>query len=205
MIRKFLFIVSLSLGLVACKQVKVSTTDTSKGVIEEHAMVVSAHPLASQVGVEILKKGGNAIDAAVAVQYALAVVYPVAGNIGGGGFMVVRKANGEVFTLDYREKAPKQSDRDMYLDEEGNADSDLSRSGHLAAGVPGSVAGMFAAHEKLGKLPMEALIQPSIDLAARGFLLTKKEAAGINNHRERLEKYSTQPSIFTSKRNLGGR
>lgn len=199
MTRKFLFIVSLCMGLVACKQVKVSTTDTSKGVIEENAMVVSAHPLASQVGVEILKKGGNAIDAAIAVQYALAVVYPVAGNIGGGGFMVVRKANGEVFTLDYREKAPKQADRDMYLDEEGNADSDLSRSGHLAAGVPGSVAGMFAAHEKLGKLPMADLIQPSIDLAAKGFLLTEKEATGINNHRERLEKYSTQASIFTSK------
>ena len=99
---------TLILGAVACKQVRVSNLENSKGVIEEHAMVVSAHPLATQVGVDILQKGGNAIDAAIAVQYALAVVYPAAGNIGGGGFMVIRKANGEVFTLDYREKLLKR-------------------------------------------------------------------------------------------------
>ncbi|MEL6251709.1 MAG: gamma-glutamyltransferase [Bacteroidota bacterium] len=162
-------------------------------------MVVSAHPLASKVGVDIMKKGGNAIDAAIAVQYALAVVYPTAGNIGGGGFMVIRKADREVNTLDYREKAPAAAHRDMYLDGNGDVIADLSWLGHLAAGVPGSVNGMFKAHEKYGSLPMEELIQPSIDLAANGFELTEKEAKGLNWVKERFAKYNTQPGLFEGK------
>ncbi|MEM8901637.1 MAG: gamma-glutamyltransferase, partial [Bacteroidota bacterium] len=133
---------------------------TEEGVIADQAMVVSAHPLASAAGVEILEAGGNAVDAAIAVQYALAVVYPVAGNIGGGGFMVIREADGSLHNLDYREKAPAAATRDMYLDENGDAVSEMSRQGHLASGVPGAVAGMFEAHKKLGSLPMEKLLEP---------------------------------------------
>ncbi|MEO0333933.1 MAG: gamma-glutamyltransferase, partial [Bacteroidota bacterium] len=116
-------------------------------------MVVSAHPLASEVGAEILKQGGNAVDAAIAVQFALAVVYPAAGNIGGGGFMVIREAEGLTNTLDYREKAPLAATRDMYLDENDEVIKGASRLGHLASGVPGSVDGMVKAHERYGSLP----------------------------------------------------
>jgi len=168
-------------------------------VLADSAMVVSAHPLATQVGVDILKQGGNAVDAAVAVQFALAVVYPAAGNIGGGGFIVVRHNTGEVHTLDFREKAPAAATRDMYLDEAGDAVAEMSRQGHLAAGVPGSVAGMFAAHDSLGTMPMEKLLQPAIDLAQNGFVLTEREAAGTNSHLERLATYSTLPNVYTTK------
>ena len=133
----------------------------SKKLIAEKAMVVSAHPLASEAGSEILKKGGNAVDAMVAVHFALAVVYPKAGNIGGGGFMVYRDKNGNASTLDFREKAPLEANRNMYLDKSGNAIDSLSRFGHLAVGVPGSVAGMYEAHKKHGQLPWSKLIEPA--------------------------------------------
>ena len=164
--------------------------DPLVGVIADSAMVVSAHPLASQVGVDILRQGGNAVDAAIGVQFALAVVFPVAGNIGGGGFMVIREAEGLTDCLDYREKAPLAAGRDMYLDDEGNVIEDLSTRGHLAAGVPGSVDGMFRAHEKYGSLPMEQLIQPAIDLAANGFVLTEKEADNLNGNQENFTQYN---------------
>ncbi len=173
--------------------------DPVVGVIADSAMVVSAHPLASQVGVDILKQGGNAVDAAIAVQYALAVVFPVAGNIGGGGFMVIREAAGRVDCLDYREKAPLAAGRDMYLDEDQNVIEDLSTRGHLASGVPGSVDGMFKAHEKYGSLPMEQLIQPAIDLAAQGFTLTEKEANNLNRSREAFIEYNTESPDFLLK------
>jgi len=138
--------------------------------------VVSAHPLASMVGLSILKKGGNAIDAAIATQLALAVVYPGAGNIGGGGFMVAHLENGQNITLDYREKAPAKASRDMYLDSAGNPLLNLSQDGHLAAGVPGTVAGLFASM-KYAKLPFKTLIQPAIELAEKGFSLKATQAA----------------------------
>ena len=192
--------------LTACQMVPSGTPKDSDtfnisptGVTGEKAMVVSAHPLASQVGADILAKGGNAVDAAIAVQFALAVVYPGAGNIGGGGFMVVRENDGSLHSLDYREKAPAAAHRDMYLDKNGNAVAAWSRSGHLAAGVPGSVAGMFAAHKKLGKLPMAELIQPSIDLAAKGFPLTEKEANKFNRVRDSIAKYSTLPNPLSQR------
>ena len=166
-------------------------TKNSKGVIAKKGMVVSAHPLASAVGVEILKSGGNAVDAAIAVQFALAVVHPSAGNIGGGGFMVIREKDGKVKTLDYREAAPASGHKDMYLDENGDVIENLSLRGHLAAGVPGSVAGMVEAYNKYGSLPWEKLVQPAIDLALNGFELTEKEANGLNNNRDDFEKYST--------------
>lgn len=150
------------------------------GLITDSAMVVSAHPLASRVGTHILRKGGNAVDAAIATQFALAVVYPSAGNIGGGGFMVFRKRDGSAETLDYREKAPAASTSSMYLDSAGNVIPSLSEGGHLASGVPGTVAGLEAAFKKHGTLPWNELIQPAIDLALRGFILTENEAHGLN-------------------------
>lgn len=116
-------------------------------------MVVSAHPLASQVGLEILRNGGNAIDAAIGVHFALAVVYPGAGNIGGGGFLVFRNKDGAYFSLDYREKAPALADRDMYLDDSLNVDNQKSRLGHLAAGVPGAIDGMATVYERFASKP----------------------------------------------------
>ena len=146
----------------------------------KHAMVVSAHPLASEIGLQIIKNGGNAVDAAVAVQFALAVVYPSAGNIGGGGFFVYRSNGGECITLDFREKAPLNAQRDMYLDTLGNVVDNLSLIGHLAVGVPGTVDGMVTIHEKYGRLSWEKVIQPSIDLANNGFVLTEKQARNLN-------------------------
>ncbi len=150
------------------------------GLVADSAMVVSAHPLASQVGVDIMRKGGNAVDAAIATQFALAVVYPSAGNIGGGGFMVYRKHDGSIATLDYREKAPGAASRNMYLDSAGNVIDSLSQDGHLSCGVPGSVAGMVEAHAKYGKLPWKDLVEPAIALALNGFVLTAREARGLN-------------------------
>ncbi|MFA6276854.1 MAG: gamma-glutamyltransferase [Pedobacter sp.] len=145
-----------------------------------NGMVVSANEVASEVGVEILKKGGNAVDAAVAVQFALAVVYPNAGNIGGGGFMVYRSAKGEINSLDFREKAGANAGRDMYLDAAGNPIVDKSLHGQLAAGVPGSVAGMAEAHQKYGHLKWEDLIAPAIHLAQDGFKLSARQARELN-------------------------
>lgn len=159
------------------------------------AAVVSAHPLASKVGVTIMKKGGNAFDAAIATQLALAVVYPGAGNIGGGGFMVAVTTKGEQVALDYREKAPGSASRDMYIDKDGNAQTELSQNGHLSSGVPGTVAGLFSAHA-YAKLPFKQLIQPAIDLAEKGFVLTAAEARNLNNTMGEFIHYSTRPSAF---------
>ena len=148
------------------------------------AAVVSARKEASKAGKDILAQGGNAFDAAVATSFALTVVYPQAGNITGGGFMVYRMADGRVGSLDYRETAPARANRDMYLDEEGNAQSQLSRVGGLAVGVPGAVAGIKAMHEKWGSLPWETLVQPAIDLAQNGYIVTTKEARNLNKNRE---------------------
>src|SRR5690606_2575437 len=142
----------------------------------ENAAVVTAHAEASRVGLEILKKGGNAVDAAVAVKFALAVVYPNAGNIGGGGFMVYRGNNGEYSALDFRETAPGAAHRDMYLDEKGEPITQLSLRGHLSAGVPGSVDGMVQAHAKYGSMAWAELVQPAIELAKNGFAITEMQA-----------------------------
>ncbi len=164
----------------------------SQAPVADKAMVVSAHPLASEVGAKIMKEGGNAYDAAISVQFALAVVYPVAGNIGGGGFLVYRHHTGEVGTLDYREKAPMASTRDMYLDENEEADPKKSRLGHLAAGVPGTVDGMVNMHKKLASLPWEKLVQPAIDLARKGFVLTEIHAKRLNNSFELFSQVNAQ-------------
>jgi gamma-glutamyltranspeptidase/glutathione hydrolase len=145
-----------------------------------NGMVVCATPEASQVGLDILKKGGNAVDAAVAVQFALAVTHPQAGNIGGGGFMVYRSADGKSNTLDFREKAPAAASRNMFLDSAGNVIKDMSLATHQASGVPGSVDGMSEAYHKYGHLKWAALVQPAIDLARNGFKISKKLAADLN-------------------------
>jgi gamma-glutamyltranspeptidase/glutathione hydrolase len=163
-----------------------------------HAAVSSAHPLASMVGAAIMKDGGNAFDAAIATQFSLAVVFPGAGNIGGGGFMLSRKANGEMIGIDYREAAPKLAHRDMYLDENGNAIASKSREGALASGIPGSVAGMISMHA-YAKLPLTTLIEPAIELAEYGYVITEKEAKGLNSEKANFLKNSAGPSAFTSK------
>ena len=165
----------------------------------KNGVVVTAHPEASKVGVEILKKGGNAIDASVAVQFALAVVYPNAGNIGGGGFLVYRDAKGKTDALDYREKAPLKASEDMYWDKNGNAITDLSLYGQFAAGVPGTVDGMVKAHEKYGKLNWKELVQPAINLAQKGFKITKQQASELTNKHNDFVKYNSKTNALTSK------
>ena len=158
--------------------------------LARYAMVVSAHPEASKIGTLILQRGGNAYDAAVAVQFALAVALPVAGNIGGGGFLLYRDRNGSAGSLDFRETAPAGATRDMYLDKQGNVVAGLSTAGPLAVGTPGTVAGMATLHKQLGKLSWPALVQPAVALAARGFPLTLKEAAGLNRTRADFQQHN---------------
>src|SRR5664279_5472107 len=152
--------------------------------------VVSAHPLASRVGLQVLKSGGNAIDAAIATQLALAVVYPGAGNIGGGGFMIAHLANGKNLALDFREKAPGSASRDMYLDSAGQVRTSLSQNGTLSSGVPGTIAGIFE-ELKYARLPFKKLIQPAIDLAQNGFCISAAEARGLNAYQSSFKKYNT--------------
>ncbi len=165
----------------------------------KNGVVVTAHPEASKVGIDILKKGGNAIDASIAVQFALAVVYPNAGNIGGGGFLVYRDAKGNTDALDFREKAPLNAKEDMYWGKDGNAITDLSLYGQLAAGVPGTVDGMVKAHEKYGKLSWKELVQPSIDLAEKGFPITKQQAGELTKKHLDFEKYNKIANAFISR------
>lgn len=160
-------------------------------------MVVSADEFASRVGIEILKKGGNAVDAAVAVGFTLAVTFPQAGNIGGGGFMVIRMADGRTTTIDYREKAPAAAHRDMYLDEAGNFVSAKSEMGHLSAGVPGSVAGLLYALEKYGTRRREQVMQPAIDFAERGFPVSYRLAGSLKEDLEKLSMFPATKKIFT--------
>ncbi|MGE0158964.1 MAG: gamma-glutamyltransferase [Gemmatimonadales bacterium] len=170
-------------------------------VTAEHGMVVTTDSIASQVGVDVLRAGGNAVDAAVAVQFALAVVNPEAGNIGGGGFMVVRLADGTAAALDFREKAPLAATRDMYLDPAGNATGG-SLEGHSASGVPGSVAGMEAAHRRFGRLPWEELLAPAIRLAS-GFEVRERLASSLDASRVRLlSRYPASAAQFLPR---GGR
>ncbi|MEO8763483.1 MAG: gamma-glutamyltransferase [Ginsengibacter sp.] len=169
--------------------------ETEKSVVCNKGAVVSAHALASMVGVNILKEGGNAVDAAIATQLALAVVYPGAGNIGGGGFMVLHLESGENISIDYREVAPAAASRDMYLDTNGNPQMHLSQDGHLAAGVPGTIAGLFAAM-KYTRLPFTKLIQPAIELAENGFAVTQRQAESFNETREEFVRLNTTVPVF---------
>lgn len=158
------------------------------GLVATKAMVVSARQEASKVGAEIIQKGGNAFDAMVAIELALAVAYPYAGNLGGGGFMVYRKANGEVGSLDYREKAPLAASKDMFLDKDGNVIKGKSTETALAIGVPGTIAGVFAVHKKLGSLPMAEILKPVIALAERGVVVTKKQEKRLQDYHDAIVK-----------------
>jgi gamma-glutamyltranspeptidase/glutathione hydrolase len=187
--------------LLSCKTGSKVFYSSKKSAITKKAMVVSAHPLASKVGKKIMQKGGNAIDAAVAVQFTLAVVYPNAGNIGGGGFMIYRDKQGKNVALDYREKAPEAATKDMYLDKNGDVIPKLSLDGHLAAGVPGSVDGMVTAHEKYGKLPFNVLLEPAIKLAKEGFPISKQQAGGLNKFKNQFMDLNTTRPVFVKKEN----
>jgi len=161
------------------------------------AMVSSRSDIASEVGSEIMARGGNAIDAAVATGFALAVTYPSAGNLGGGGFMVIYPANGDVVTLDYREKAPAAAHRDMFLDAEGNVDRDLAVNSRQSAGVPGSVAGLLEALEKYGTMTPAEVIAPAIRLAEEGFVLNNDLASQFRGNMNSFRRYPASMAVFT--------
>ena len=164
----------------------------------DNGAVTSAHSLASMVGAAMMQEGGNAFDAAIATQLSLAVVFPGAGNIGGGGFMLARKVNGELIGIDYREAAPASASRDMYLDAQGNPIDEKSTRGASASGIPGSIAGMISTHA-YAKLPFAKLIQPAIEFAEFGYVISEREAKGLNADRANFLKHSSAPSAFTQK------
>jgi len=171
--------------------------DAPDPVRSKNGMVVSASNLASKVGLQVLKKGGNAVDAAVAVGFALAVTYPSAGNIGGGGFMVIHLKDGKNITIDYREKAPINAASEMYFDEKGSVDTNKIQEGVLSSGVPGSVAGLIYALEKYGTLKLADVIQPAINLAEIGFPLEYRLAQSFKSYLDYFKKYESSLKIFS--------
>ena len=196
--RNLLYLFSLFIIIFSCID-----KPTNQGLIAKNGMVVSAREEASKIGVEILKKGGNAFDAMIATDLALAVSYQSAGNIGGGGFMVYRKADGQTGALDYREKAALTATKDMYLDDEGNIIKGMSLVGAMAVGVPGTIAGIFEVHSKFGSLPIEALFQPAIDLAKNGIIITKKQSNRIKRHQNYFKLANKEKIPFQGKINRG--
>ncbi len=191
----FVFVGLVSLSVQAQTVRDAAVPAIQKTITCRNGAVVSAHTLASEAGLSVMKKGGNAVDAAITTQLALAVVYPGAGNIGGGGFMVARLKDGSSVCIDYREMAPAAAGRDMYLDSAGNPQMNLSQNGHLASGVPGTIAGLFAAL-KYARLPIKDLIAPAIALAEKGFAVSASEARGLNAMRETFLKYNTVRPVF---------
>lgn len=192
-----LLVLITALGMVACRsKVVLPIYEVQQSLVLDSAAVVAPHPLAADIGAQVLRQGGNAVDAAIAVQLAIAVVYPRAGNLGGGGFMLIRLADGRTAALDYREKAPSAASRDMYLDSLGNPIEGLSVRGHLAAGVPGTVAGLAAAHKAYGKLPWSTLVAPALRLAQRGFEVSETEATRLNNFQADFRAYNGQDCAF---------
>lgn len=190
---RFLLYCFIGCTILACKQQKVT------GVLATNAMVVSAREEVSEIGTQVLQKGGNAFDAMFAVELALAVAYPYAGSLGGGGFMVYRLEDGSIGALDYREKAPLAAHKNMYLDSlTGNVIPDKSTLGAMAVGIPGNIAGIFAAHEKYGKLPIEELITPVIALAKKGIVVTDKQQKRLEKYRDAFVK-ANDSNFFLAK------
>lgn len=187
-----IFIAAMALAVVF----SVSGQSIDRGLIAQKAMVVSARAEASQIGVDILKKGGNAFDAMIATDLALAVSFPFAGNIGGGGFMVYRLKDGSYGSLDYREKAPAAAHRDLYLDQNGEVIPQKSTLGATAVGVPGTVAGLYAVHQKFGTLPWKVLLQPAIDLARKGIVVTKRQAQSLAGARDLIIRVNHPGSLY---------
>ena len=186
----------LALTLLLLVNCKTNQPAQPTGLVTEKAMVVSAREEASAIGSEILKNGGNAFDAMVATELALAVAYPYAGNIGGGGFMVYRKSNGDIGSLDYREKAPLSAHKDMYLDSLGNVIPNKSTLGATAVGVPGTVAGVIEVHKKFGSLPLEDILAPVIALAERGVVVTKKQEERLEEYRKVIIEVNSDSTLF---------
>lgn len=191
------FLIFLIVFFFACSSGK---DEPIIGPIGKHAAIATAHPVATAVGHDVLKQGGNAFDVAVAVSFALAVVYPRAGNIGGGGFAVYRLNDGQAGSLDFRESAPALAHRDMYLDDAGNVIKGLSTKGALAVGVPGTVAGMFELHKKFGSQSWESLLLPAIQLAKNGVALTKEEANLLNKYKKEIVAENAFTPAFVNKR-----
>lgn len=190
----FILAITMSVTLLTSDITNSASRDPVRA---RNGMVISADTIASRIGVDILKKGGNAVDAAVAVGFALAVTYPGAGNIGGGGFMVIRFADGNAVTIDYREKAPSRATRDMYLDEKGEFVSERSQIGHLSSGVPGSVAGLLLALDKFGTMKLADVIQPAIDLAENGFPMHYRLAEDMQATISEFSKFPSSMKVFT--------
>ncbi|SOC81041.1 gamma-glutamyltranspeptidase / glutathione hydrolase [Salinimicrobium sediminis] len=201
------FLLFILVSCFSCKTEKqplISPSPSSeRGLVVSNAMVVSAREEASKIGLEIIREGGNAFDAMVATEMALAVAFPFAGNLGGGGFMVYRLSDGTTGALDYREKAPLLATRTMYQDSLGNVDPEKSRYGGLAVGVPGTVAGIFAVHEKFGSLPMERLLQPVIDLAKKGIVITKNQQNSLEYYRDQFLEANGDTILFAQKYKAG--
>jgi gamma-glutamyltranspeptidase/glutathione hydrolase len=195
--KEFIVKTFVAFSLITSLALQFACTKTPQPVRAKNGMVVSTSSYASKVGVDILKKGGNAIDAAVAVGFALAVTYPSAGNIGGGGFMVIHLNDGKNITIDFREKAPLSADKDMYLNEAGEFLPELSQEGTTSAGVPGSVAGLIYALKKYGTLPLTEVIQPAIDLAENGWKLEERDARYFNENLPWFEKYPSSLKVFS--------
>jgi gamma-glutamyltranspeptidase/glutathione hydrolase len=189
------YILLLAVLFLSCKSNEKIVEPT--GLVTSKAMVVSAREEASKIGTEIMKKGGNAFDAMVATELALAVSHPQAGNIGGGGFMVFRKANGETGAIDYREKAPLSASKNMYLDEKGNVIEGKSTETALASGIPGTIAGVFEVHKKYGSLPINEILKPIISLAERGVVVTQYQAQSLADHRASFIKANGPNSLFS--------
>jgi len=190
--RKIILLLAITLGLSCKKQQPAIPT----GVVTEHAMVVSAREEASRIGTQILEKGGNAFDAMIATEMALAVAYPFAGNLGGGGFMVYRTSEGTIGAIDYREKAPLAAHKDMYLDSLGNVIPGKSTLGATAVGVPGTIAGIFEVHAKFGSLPMSEILAPVIALAEKGVVVTEKQARRLDGTREIVTEVNGDSTLF---------
>ncbi len=190
-------VVSTSVWMSGCVRTVVLDKGVPGPLEAQNGMVVSAEHEASEAGVEILRRGGNAVDAAVATGFALAVVHPSAGNLGGGGFMVIRMADGRTTSFDYREVAPSAATSDMYLDSTGAFVSRLSREGYLASGVPGSPAGLLLAHERYGTLPLEDVMAPAIRLANEGYRLSRRKARSFNGRYRTWSRYEGTRKYFT--------
>ena len=195
--KNILSIILVFILISSCKKNEETVVTPQRGLITQKAMVVSARIEASQIGSDILKKGGNAFDAMAATQLALAVAYPFAGNLGGGGFMVYRKNNGEIGSVDFREKAPLAATKDMYLDENGYVIPGKSILGAMAVGVPGTIAGVFDVHEKFGVLPIEDILKPIIKLAYKGVIVTKKQEKQIKNYQPLFKEVNNDSIIFS--------
>ena len=201
-LRPISFFLAIALLLGACGE-KPEPHEIKRGLIAEKAMVVSAREEASKIGLEIIRKGGNAFDAMMATEMALAVAYPFAGNLGGGGFMVYRMADGTVGSIDYREKAPLAATKDMFLDENGEFVPQLSQQSALASGVPGTIAGVFEAQEKFGKLTPAKVLQPVIDLAKNGFVVTENQAQRFQRLRPTVTEVNGPETFFNQEIQAG--